>query len=215
MISTILTLPYELARLPLTIIDTSLASRLAETSKPRVTFNRALGSADKVAGGLLGSSDIAQRGADRLERSHKLVAALRLEQEATTRREQAVETEDIGTQQAARKREAAQDRAQSGLDEAAAVEARGKREARIKAEKAATEKKAAADQRAGNRTAKVEQSKERAESAAEAKKRAAQRQAEAELDDASKTARSAAEARADAERLSDLTEAKKQGRKRD
>lgn len=215
MISTILTLPYELARLPLTIVDTSLASRLAETSKPRVRFDRALGSVDKVAGGLLGSSDIAQRGTDRLERSRKLILAARLEQEAAAHREQAHETAVTGQQEAARKRKAAQDRAQSGLDEAAAAEARGKREARIKAQEAAAAKKKAADQQAANRTATLEQRKERVETAAEAKRRAAQRKAKAELDDASKTAQSAAEARADAERLNDLTEAKKQERKQD
>ena len=57
------------------------------------------------------------------------------------------------------------------------------------------------------------QAKARVDSAAEAKKKAAQRQAKSELDQARETKRAAAKTRADADRLSDLTEAKKQERK--
>ncbi len=213
MISALITLPYELARLPLVIVDNRLSNRLPETSGPRVALDRAIGSADKLAGTLLGNRDIAKRGADRIERSDKLLSAARLEQEAATRREQARETAADGRQEAAQKRKAAQDRAASGIEEADAAEARGKQEAKAKAVKTASAKKQAADQRAASRTATVKKRQGRAETAAEAKKQAAQRKAKAELDDARETKQSAAEARADAERLSDLTEAKKQERK--
>ena len=101
MISTVIALPYELARLPLAILDDGLSDRLAETSGPRVTLDRAIGSSDKLAGALLRNRDIAKRGADRIERSDKLLAATRLEQEAATRREQARETAAAGSRQAA------------------------------------------------------------------------------------------------------------------
>jgi hypothetical protein len=215
MISTLIALPYEVARLPLTIADNGLVRRLPETSGTRVTLDRAIGSADKLAGTLLGNRDIVQRGADRIERSEKLLTAARLEQEAATRREQARDTAAAGRRKATRKRKAAQDRAASGLDEADAAEARGRQQAKAKAAKTAAAKKAAADRRAASRTATVEQRKGRVDSAAEARKRSAQRKAKAELDDARKTKQSATEARADAERLSDLSEAKKQERKQD
>jgi len=214
MISTLVSLPYELARLPLVIVDNSLLARLPETSGPRVTLDRAIGSVDKLAGTLLGNSDIAKRGTDRIERSEKLLTADRLEQEAATRREEASRAAVAGRRRATQKRKAAQDRASSGLDEADAAETRGKQEAKTNAVKTAAAKKAAATRRAATRTATVEQRKKQVDSAAEAKKRAAQRKAKAELDDASKTKQSAAESRADANRLSDLTEAKKQARKR-
>jgi hypothetical protein len=213
MISTLIALPYELARLPLVIVDHRLSDKLPETSGPRVTLDRAIGSADKLAGALLGNRDIAKRGAERIDRSDKLLTAARLEQEAATRREQARETATAGRREAAQMRKAAQDRAASGLNEADAAEARGQREARAKAARSASAKKAAADQRAASRTATVEKRKQRADSGAEAKKQAAQREAKAELDDARETRQSAAEARVDAERLSDLTEAKKHERK--
>jgi hypothetical protein len=215
MISTLIALPYEVARLPLTIADNGLVQRLPETSGTRVTLDRAIGSADKLAGALLGNRGIAQRGADRIERSEKLLTAARLEQEAAARREQARDTAAAGRRKATRKRKAAQDRAASGLDEADAAEARGKQQAKAKAAKAASAKKAAADRRAASRTATVEQRKGRVDSVAEARKRSAQRKAKAELDDARKTKQSATEARSDAERLKDLTEAKKQERKQD
>jgi hypothetical protein len=215
MISTLIALPYEVARLPLTVADNGLVQRLPETSGTRVTLDRAIGSADKLAGTLLGNRGIAQRGADRIERSEKLLTAARLEQEAAARREQARDTAAAGRRKATRKRKAAQDRAASGLDEADAAEARGKQQAKAKAAKAASAKKAAADRRAASRTATVEQRKGRVDSVAEARKRSAQRKAKAELDDARKTKQSATEARSDAERLKDLTEAKKQERKQD
>jgi hypothetical protein len=215
MISTLITLPYELARLPLVLVENGLSDRLPETSGPRVTLDRAIGSADKLAGTLLGNRDIARRGSDRIERTEKLLTAARLEQEAATRREEARETASAGRQEAALKRKAAEDRAASGLEEADQTEARGKRQARSKANKTASAKKAAADQRAASRTATVEQRKARVDSTVEAKKQATQREAKGQLDDARATKQAAAESRADAERLSDLTEAKRRQRKQD
>lgn len=213
MISTVIALPYELARLPLAVVDKTLAGRLAETSTPRVTLDRAIGSADRIAGALLGNDGIAQRGADRIERSDKLLTAARLEQKAELRLAQASEKAASGRQEAARKRQEATDRASSGLVEADAAEVRGKQDAKTKAARTAAAKKATADERAASRTATIKQRKGRVDSSAEAKRKSTQRAAKAELDDARKTKQSAAEARADAKRLADLTEAKKQERK--
>ena len=209
MIKSLLSLPYELARLPLVAVDKTLGDRLPETSAPRVTLERAIGSADRVAGALLSNPEIARRGADRVERVEKLVTAARLEQDAEARREQARETAASGRREAAQKRQAAKNRAASALDTADTVEARRKKEASDKAAKAAATKKAAAARKAKARKASVEGGKDKVVSAAQAKKQAAQREAKAELDDARATKAAAAEARADAERLSDLTEAKK------
>ena len=213
MISTVIALPYELARLPLVLIDNNLSPKLPETFGPRLGLHRAIGWTDKVAGALLGNPDIAKRGADRIERSDKLRTAAHLEQEAATRREQIRETSAAARKEAAEKRKTAQDRAASGIEEADAAEARGKHRAKATATKTASAKKAAADQRAASRIATVEQRQRRVDSAAQTKKQAAQRKAKDELNDARETKQSAAEARADAERLSDLTEARKRKRK--
>ena len=86
MIRTLIAVPYDLARLPLVIIDNSLSRRLSETSGARMTLGRAIGSADKVAGALIGDRVIAKRGTDRIEHSDKVRTAARLEQEAAIRR---------------------------------------------------------------------------------------------------------------------------------
>ncbi len=212
MISTVIAVPYELARLPLVVLDTGL-SGLPETSVPRVTLDRAIGTSDRLAGAVLRNDRIAQRGADRIERSHRLQLATRLEQEAATRRVQARETAEAGSRRAARQRQAAEKRVVSGLKEADAAEARGKAQAKASATRTASARKAAADKRAAGRTAKVAQAKARVDSAAQAKKRTAQRVAGSELDDARSIKRAAARTRADANRLSDLTVAKKRARK--
>jgi hypothetical protein len=180
-ISTLIALPYEIARLPIVIVDSAVIDRLPDTSAPRVTLDRAIGSADKLAGTLLGNRDIARRGAERIERSERLQTVGRLEQEAEARR----------------------------------GEACGKKQAKAKAAKTASAKKSAADKRAAGRTAAVAERKARVDTAVSSRKQAAQRKAKAELDDVRETKQSAAEARADAERLSDLAETKKQKRKQD
>ncbi len=215
MIRNLISVPYELARVPLDIIENRLSDKLSGTSAPRVTLDRALGSADRLAGALLGNRDIAQRGADRIERSRKLLMATRLEEDAATRREQARETVTAGRQEAARKRQAARDRAVAGLDEAAVSETRGKQRASATARKTASVKKTATNKRAASRTATIEQRKNKTESAAESKRRAGQRRAKDDLGEARKTKHSAAQTRADADRLEDLAKAKKEQRQQD
>lgn len=215
MINTLIALPYELARLPLTLVDKTLAGRMDETSAPRVTFDRAIGSADKLAGALLSNRNLAQRGAKRLERSDKLVTAVLLEQQAEVRRTEAAQKLESGRDEAARKRQQAKDTAASGLVEADAAEARAKEQAKTKATRSAAAKKAAANKRAATKTATAKQRKANATRAVEAKKTAAQRSSKEELKDARETKQSAAEARVDAERLSDLADTKKQERKQD
>lgn len=215
MISTLIALPYELARLPLTTIDQRLSRRLPETSLSRTTLDRAIGSADKLAGALLRNDQIAGRGADRIERSDKLVEAARLEDQADARREAARDAASSGREEAAQKRKAAAERASSGLADAKKAEAQGKRQATANAEKTAAAKKATADKKAANRTETVEERKKRVDAAAETKKKAARDEAKAGLAEARKSKDAATEALADAEVLSDLTKAKKQERKQD
>jgi hypothetical protein len=64
MISTVIALPYEIARFPLVRLDTGL-SGLPQTNGARVALDRAIGTSDQLAGALLRNSAIAERGADR------------------------------------------------------------------------------------------------------------------------------------------------------
>jgi hypothetical protein len=213
MIRTLIAMPYELARLPLVIIDNSLSRRLPETSAARMTVDRAIGSADLVAGALIHDRVIAKRGTDRIGHADKIRKVARLEHEAGVRRKQARQAAVVGTENAAEKRQSAQARAVSGLAEAEAAEARGTQQARATAVRTASATKAAADKRAASSTEAVQQRKRRVASSTAAKKSVAQRRAKAEIGTASEAKKSAAEARADAARVRNLAAAKKAERK--
>jgi hypothetical protein len=215
MISTLVALPYEIARLPIALADRTLSDRLSETSPSRIVLDRALGSADRIAGRLTGNQAIAHRGAERLARLDERVTASRLERDAEQKRERAEEALDEGRAEAAEKRQAAQQRLASVPEKAEAVERRATQEAKGRARAQAADKKAAADERAVTVVESAEQQRKRKEAAAAARKKAAQRRAQAKAAKAGETEASAAEARADADRLEDLAETTKQERTQD
>lgn len=213
MITTLISLPYEIARKPLALVDERLEGRLSDTALPKVALDRALGQADKVAGSLLRNRQIAARGAARIDRTEKLLTADRLEKQAAGERELARETGRSGRQQATQLRDAAEKHASRGLQEADDVEAAGTRAARAEATRKASTKKAASARKAQARTATVEKQAQQRTSAAEARKQTAQRSAAKKSERATASRKQAAAQRADAERLEELTEAKKQQRK--
>ena len=47
---TLLVVPYKFYRLPLAVVDEQVARRLPADSAPRLVFDRALGSYDRLAG---------------------------------------------------------------------------------------------------------------------------------------------------------------------
>ena len=208
--NTLITLPYELARLPLTTIDGVLSRQLPESSLPRTTLGRAIGSADKLAGALMRNDELARRGADRLERSTKLAKAEYFEAQADAKREEASEIAEAARQEAARKREEAAESAATALVEAKEAEVKGKEEAAAAAKKTAAAKKAAADKTAASRTKTVQQRKASVDATAEAKKKAARDKAKDQLAEARQSRNAAAKDRADAEVLRDLIEGEKQ-----
>lgn len=214
MISTLISLPYELARRPIVAIGEGLTSRLHEDAAPRVFLDRAIGSADQFAGILLRNGQIAQRGADRLQRSTGLAQAASFERKAEAKRERAREIRAEGHQKAEAQREDARTSLERGLEEADVVEAQGKRDARTAARKAATTKKAAADRAASARKSTAEQRRARTDRSAANQEKAAQRRAASELKEAREDQQAAADSRKDADRLEQLTEAKKAERDR-
>ena len=213
MISTLIALPYKIARAPLAFVDNTLADHLPETSMPRTTLDLVLGSTDKFAGALLGDERLGRRGAERIERSDTLRKAARFEHHADARRKEAKQTVTAARDEAERKRDAAQDRAAESLEVADVVEAREKREAKAEARSTAAAKKRAADEEAKQRTATIEQRKRRASSTADAKKKATQRQAKKKIDHARASQQAAVHDRAEAEQLENLVDAKRQSRK--
>lgn len=213
--STLIALPYEVARFPLATLDRRLTHRLAEGSAPRLRIDRAVGSVDQLAGAVLHNDDIARRGAERIDRSARLAEAVRLEAEAEAARQAAHDLAVAGREKAARKRDAAARKIASAPAEAERTEERGKQRAAASAAKEAAAKKAAAAKQAADRSEAVEQRKRRVDADAERTAKAARDEVAAQLRDAKESKKAAAEAREDAKVLDDLTEAKKQDRRGD
>jgi hypothetical protein len=210
----LLTVPYQLTRTPLVLVDVQLARRLPEDSRPRLLLDRVLGSYDQLAGRLLDDPHLAQRGVDRVQRSGKLANAVALEREAAQRREAAETIAAAGQRQAAETAQQAQDRLDGGLEEAETTERDEKRAAAADARAAAARKKKQAGQRTARRLASVEQKVNRAETVANTRTANAQKTAKAKLDDAAGERAKARAKRDDADQLAHLTTAKRQSRVR-
>lgn len=209
---TMLVLPYQLTRTPLTLLDLQIARRLPQDSRPRMVFDRALGTYDRLAGRLLADDAITQLGTDRIARTGKIAAALTLESEAEQSRDAAAAAAQAGRDKAAEKAQQAQDRAVDGL-EAASAEREAKKAAADQARSLAARKKQQAAARARKRADAIERDVQRVEAAADARKNRAQQAAQAKLTDATQERATAAAKRGDADQLGTLAAQKRQARK--
>lgn len=209
---TLLVLPYQLARTPLSLIDSQLARRLPTDSRPRIVFDRALGSFDQLAGRWLDNASIAERGTNRVARADKIVTAAQLEQQAADLRGSAKATARQGKQEATAKASQARDKVVGGARAAQATERDGKRAATAAARAKAAREKKQADERAQQRVASAEQSRKNAEASATARATQAKKAAKAKLDDVSTERKNAADTRRDADQLGELATAKRDTR---
>lgn len=201
--------PYKLARLPWTVVDQQFAQRLPADSAPRLVFDRALGSCDQFAGRLLGDGDIVEQGRDRIARSEDLAEAVALERSAEAHREQAAEVVSTAGANAEDKRAEAARRFAEGLDEADAAERQGKKQATTRARSNAAADKDEINKRTKQRVSSVQDGLKQVDALTDAKLGQARRSAAAKRDDAASTAAEAKSARADANKLGQLSAAKR------
>jgi hypothetical protein len=211
----VLRFQYQIARLPLQLIEDQVVARLRSEGPARLLYERSFGALDATVGKLLGDPELAKRGAALVERSNALSKAAKLDATATRNREQA----DA-------KLEAAHDEVVTDINEARDAKERQAVEARIDAE----QRKRAADEAAEKRT--VAAKKQADEAAAQRKKAAetvkrqeeakigaaeqrATKAAESKLDDAQAKRSEAASKRAQADRVEDLANIEKQKRRSD
>jgi hypothetical protein len=213
---TMLAVPYKLYRVPLAVVDEQVAHRLPADSAPRLVFDRALGSYDRLAGRLLGDVAIAERGSDRIARSAKLAGAVALKRDAAVYRQRAAEEVESGQRSAATKREKAQERLADGLDQAEKTERRGTRHAATHARAQAKSAKQQADTRTKQRVSAIQQGLQKADAVTDAKLQQTRRGANAKLDQARATKTAANSARTHADKLGQLAATKRNSRtKRD
>ncbi len=211
----VLRFQYQIARLPLQLIEDHVAARLGSEAPVRLFYERSLGALDATVGNLLGDPALAHRGAALAERSNALGKAARLDATATRNRDRAdaklVATHDDVVSDINDARDATE---QQAVD---ARTAAGQR--KRAADEAAAERTAAATKRADETAAQRQKAAESAQRQEEAKSRAAENAAteaaESKLDDAQSKRGAAVAERAQADRVEELAEVEKQRRRSD
>ena len=211
----VLRFQYQIARLPLQLIEDQVAARLRSEAPARLLYERSFGALDATVGKLLGDPQLEKRGAALVERSNSLSKAAKLDATATRNREQA----DA-------KLEATHDDVVTDINEARdaterqAVEARTNAEQRKRAADEAAEKRAVAaktqaDEAAAQRKKTAETVKRQEEAKIGAGEQRATKAAESKLDDAQAKRGEAARKHAQADRVEELANIEKQKRRSD
>jgi len=211
----VLRFQYQIARLPLQLIEDQVAARLGSEAPARLFYERSLGALDATVGKLLGDPGLEQRGAALVERSNALNKAAQLDATATRKREQAdaklestrdeVVT-DINDARDATEQQAVDARITAGQRKRAADEAAEKRTAAANKQ---------ADESAAQRKKAAESAKRQQEAEIRAAEGAVTKAAESKLDDAHAKRGAAAGKRAQADRVEELAEVEKQKRRSD
>jgi hypothetical protein len=211
----VLRFQYQIARLPLQLIEDQVVARLHSEGPARLLYERSFGALDATVGKLLGDPQLEKRGAALVERSNALGKAAKLDATATRNREQAdakmeathdeVVT-DINEARDATRRRAVQARTNAEQRKRAADEAAEKRTvaAKNQADEAAAQRNKAAETVKRQQEAKIGAAEARATNAAESK-----------LDDAQAKRSEAASKRAQADRVEELANIEKQKRRSD
>ena len=211
----VLRFQYQIARLPLQLIEDQVVARLRSEGPARLLYERSFGALDATVGKLLGDPQLEKRGAALVERSNALGKAAKLDATATRNREQA----DA-------KLEATHDEVVTDINEARdatrrrAVQARTNAEQRKRAADEAAEKrtvaaKKQADEAAAQRNKAAETVKRQEEAKIGAAEARATKAAESKLDDAQAKRSEAARKRAQADRVEELANIEKQKRRSD
>jgi hypothetical protein len=206
---TVLRVQYQIARVPLHLIEEQLVARLDSDARVRLFYQRSLGLLDALAGNVLGSPRLARRGATTIERSDKLMRAADLDAQANATIAQAnSELRDA-------RRAAAQATADARAETAhVAQQARDtaqerKRAARKAADERADVAKKRADDTAAQRKGAADAAKQMEHAVLRADEKLAEADAQAKLDDAQHHRSVAARKRVEADRLQALAEDEK------
>lgn len=211
----VLRLQYQLARIPLQVIEEQVVARMDAEAPARLLYERSMGKLDLAVGGALGAPEVERRGAALLERSEALSRAATLEEAADRTMAQADEEVEDARAAAAQVRQEAPADKQDAVKQARVDAAHQKAAAIQKAEDRVASAKKTADKAAAARKDAVEEAKREDKDRIRAAERSAQAVAEAKADDAMDKQAAAATKLAQADRVEQLTDAEKRERRGD
>ena len=208
-----LRLQYRIARVPLRLFEQRVLAGVDSEAPARLLYERSVGAVDAVVGNMLGDSEVEKRGAARVERSEALGEAARLDELATQTREQADNKLRRKQESAAAAPGEARATTQRKVNEVRSTAEKRKRQATQTAAKRTAEVKKRVDEAAAAKLIGVETAKRAKQQRINAAERSATAVAEADLNDAAEKRSAATAKRAHANRVGDLAEAEKAGRK--
>ena len=211
----VLRFQYQIARLPLQLIEDQVAARLRSEAPARLLYERSFGALDATVGKLLGDPQLEKRGAALVERSNSLSKAAKLDATATRNREQADAKLAATHDEVVTDLNEARDAAERQAVEARTNAEQRKRAADEAAEKRAVAAKTQADEAAAQRKKIAETVRYQEEAKIGAAEQRATKAAESKLDDAQAKRGEAARKRAQADRVEELANIEKQKRRSD
>lgn len=211
----VLKFQYQVARVPLQMIDDRFVARMNDEAPARLFYERSLGMLDTVVGTALGDPELQKRGATLVERSDALRRAAELDAAADENIKQADRELKVTREKALQDKQKAFEETEAEARQARTEAQQRKRAAVEDAEKKIVESKKTADQIAEQRKKNVETAKRREEEQIEAVERSAAKAASVKMADAQDKRVDATVTRAQADKIEDLADAEKDKRQAD
>ena len=203
---------YQVARVPLQLIDDWFVARMDDEAPARLFYQRSLGMLDTAVGAALGDQEISERGATLVERSDALRRAAELDAVADENVKQADRELDVTQEKALQDKRQARKEAEAEARKARTEAQQRKRVAVEAAEKKIVANTKQADQIAEQRKKNVETAKRREEEQIDAAERGAAKAAGVKMAEAQEKRVDAATTRAQADTIEDLADAEKETR---
>jgi hypothetical protein len=204
---------YQLARIPLQLIEDRVVTRIPNEAPARLLYERSLGKLDSSVGAVLNDPELADRGAALVERSDTRARAAELDATAEARKQQADAKLKSARDEAVEARQEAQDATAQEIKEAREAADKRKQDAAESARQRSAAAKQHADEAAAKQKQAVESARERTEQRTKAAEKAVSKVAESKLDDAADKRSEAASKRVQADKSADLAHAEKEKRR--
>ncbi|OBB70711.1 IF2 family translation initiation factor [Mycobacterium sp. 852014-52144_SCH5372336] len=211
----VLKFQYQVARVPLQLIDDRFVARMDDEAPARLFYERSLGMLDTAVGTALGDHELQKRGATLVERSDALRRAAELDAAADENVKQAGRELKVTREKALQDKQKTFEETEAEARQARTDAQERKRAAVENAEKKIVEDKKKADEIAEQRKKNVESAKRREEEQIDAAERSAAKVASVKMADAQDKRVDAATTRAQADKIDDLADAEKEKRQAD
>ena len=209
----VLRFQYQLARIPLQLIEAQMAAWMGSEAPPRLFYVRWLGGLDTTVGNLLGDDPkLEERGGARIERSDVPDRAAPLDATATPKQAQADDELKAKRDNAIKDQKDARAAKERQVKEARSAAEQRKRAAAQGAEKRTATAKQQADDVDAQRKNSAEATKREEQAKITAAEQTATAAAESKLKDAQTTRSDAADMSAQADQLEQLADVQKQKR---